>query len=39
MYGKTAEELKKNEQFMNYVKDSLQNEAVVNFIVDNAKIK
>ena len=25
MYGKTAEELKKNEQFMNYVKDSLQN--------------
>lgn len=39
IYGKTAEELKKNEQFMNYVKDSLQNEAVVNFIVDNAKIK
>ena len=39
MYGKTAEELKANEQFVNYVKDSLKNEAVVKFILDNAKIK
>ena len=39
MYGKTAEELKKNEQFVTYVKDSLKNEAVVKFIIDNAKIK
>ena len=38
-YGKTADELRKNEQFINYVKDSLQNEAVVKFIIDNAKIK
>ena len=38
-YGKTAEELKKNEQFVNYVKDSLKNDAVVKFIIDNAKIK
>lgn len=39
MYGKTAEELKANEQFVTYVKDSLKNEAVVKFIIDNAKIK
>ena len=39
MYGKTAEELKANEQFVNYVKDSLKNEAVVKFLIDNAKIK
>lgn len=39
MYGKTAEELKANEQFVNYVKDSLKNEAVVKFIINNAKIK
>lgn len=39
MYGKTAEELKANEQFVTYVKDSLKNESVVKFIIDNAKIK
>ncbi len=39
MYGKNADELKQNEQFVNYVKESLQREAVVNFIVNNAKIK
>ena len=39
MYGKTAEELKSNEQFVTYIKDSLKNEAVVKFLLDNAKIK
>ena len=38
-YGKTPDELKKNEQFMNYVKSFIVNEKVVKFIVDNAKIK
>lgn len=39
IYGKKEEELKENEQFMAYIKDSLKNEAVVKFIIDNAKIK
>ena len=39
IYGKKEEELKENEQFMTYIKDSLKNEAVVKYIVDNAKIK
>ena len=39
MYGQKPEDLKKNEQFMNYIKDSLQSEAVIKFIVENAKIK
>ncbi len=39
MYGKTAEELKANEQFVTYVKDSLKNEEVIDFIINNAKIK
>ena len=39
MYGKTAEELKTNEQFVTYVKDSIKNEAVIKFLMDNAKIK
>ena len=39
MYGQKEEDLKKNEQFVNYVKDSLKNEAVIRFIIDNAKIK
>ena len=38
-YGKKTEELKENEQFMNYVKESLKNEAVIKLIIDNAKIK
>ena len=39
MYGKKEDELALNEQFMNYIKDSLKNEAVVKYIIDNAKIK
>ena len=39
MYGKKEGELALNEQFMNYIKDSLKGEAVIKFIVDNAKIK
>ena len=39
MYGRPADELKENEQFITYVKDSLKNEAVLKFIIDNAKIK
>ena len=39
MYGQKAEDLKKNEQFVNYVKDSLKNETVIRFIIDNAKLK
>ena len=39
MYGRPADELKKNEQFVTYVKDSIKNEAVLKFIIDNAKIK
>ena len=39
MYGQKEEDLKKNEQFVNYVKDSLKNEAVIHFIIDNAKLK
>lgn len=38
-YGKSTEELNQNEQFVKYVKESLQREAVINFIVDNAKVK
>ena len=39
LYGKKEDELALNEQFMNYIKDSLKGEAVIKFIVDNAKIK
>lgn len=39
IYGKKEDELKENEQFMTYIKDSLRNEAVVKFIIDNAKVK
>lgn len=39
MYGQKEEDLKKNEQFVNYVKDSLKNETVIRFIIDNAKLK
>jgi len=39
MYGKKEEELKENEQFINYIKDTLKTEATIKFIVDNAKIK
>ena len=39
MYGQKEDELKKNEQFVNYIKESLKNEKAVDFIVENAKIK
>jgi trigger factor len=39
IYGKKEEELKANEQFMKYIEDSMKNEKVVDFIVENAKIK
>ena len=39
IYGKKEEELKNNEQFVKYVKDSIKNEAVVDFIISNAKLK
>ena len=39
MYGKKEEELRENEQFISYVKDTLKTEATIKFIVDNAKIK
>ena len=38
-YGKSTDELKQNEQFMNYIKNFIVNEKVVKFIVENAKIK
>ena len=39
MYGKEEKELKANEGFINYIKESLAHEKVVEFIVSNAKIK
>lgn len=39
LYGKKEEELKLNENFMNYITDSIKNEKVIDFIVKNAKIK
>ena len=39
MYGQEAEKLQENEQFMHYIKDSLKSEAVIKFIIENAKIK
>ncbi len=39
IYGKDEKELKDNEGFMNYIKESLSHEKVVEFIVSNAKIK
>ena len=39
IYGKDENELKDNEGFMNYIKESLSHEKVVEFIVSNAKIK
>jgi trigger factor len=38
-YGKSVDELKQNEQFINYIKDFIKNENVIKFIIDNAKIK
>ena len=39
MYGQKEEEIKKNEQFVNYVKNSLTTEKTIEYIVSNAKIK
>ena len=39
LYGRKEEELKANEAFVKYIEDSLKNEKVVNFLVENAKIK
>ena len=39
MYGQKEEQLKGNEGFVNYIKESLKNEKAVEFIVENAKIK
>ena len=39
IYGKDEKELKDNEGFINYIKESLSHEKVVEFIVSNAKIK
>jgi len=38
-YGRKAEELQENNEFMTYVKNGLANEAAIDFIVANAKIK
>lgn len=38
-YGQKAEELEKNENLVNYVKESLKTEKTIEFIVANAKIK
>ena len=39
LYGQTEEQLKANEMFVKYVKNSLASEKAVDFIVTNAKIK
>jgi len=39
VYGKTKEELKENENFMEYITKSIAQEEVIKFLVDNAKIK
>ena len=39
MYGQKEEEVKKNEQLIEYVKESLKSEKTIDFIVSNAKIK
>ena len=38
-YGKTADELRTNEHFMEYITKSLAQEEIITFLVDNAKIK
>jgi len=37
MYGQSEEQLKQNENFINYVKESFKNEKAVDFIIQNAK--
>ncbi len=36
-YGKTAEELEKNENIKEYLKQGIENEKAINFLVENAK--
>ena len=38
-YGRDKEDLKKNEQFMEYIKNQLAHEAAIDFLRENAKIK
>ena len=38
-YGKKAEELKENENLKNYIKEGIEAEKAIEFIVENAKIK
>ena len=38
-YGKKAEEIKENENFMEYITKTLKQDAVIEFLVQNAKIK
>jgi len=38
-YGKSEEELDKNEQLKKYIEDTMKTEKAIKFIVDNAKIK
>ncbi len=38
-YGKKVEEIKENENFMEYITKTLKQEAVIDFLVENAKIK
>lgn len=39
VYGKTSEELKENEYFMEYITKGITQEKVIDFLVQNAKIK
>jgi len=39
VYGKTADELKENEYIMDYTKKAIENEMVIEFLTQNAKIK
>ena len=39
LYGQKEEQLKQNEGFVQYIKESLKSEKAVEFIVENAKIK
>ena len=38
-YGKTAEELKANENVKNYIKEGIESQEAIEFLVKNAKIK
>ena len=38
-YGKTAEELEKNENVKRYIKQSIENEKALSFLIENAKVK